>query len=127
MTTPTPPTPGSVINAGPSEFGVVLFDERGQAIYLFDVETTTTPECYDACAIDWPPVLTDGDPAAGPSVLTEALGVTTRADGSTQVTYGGHPLYTYAHEGPNEVLCHDFFEFGGTWFAVAPTGQPAPS
>ena len=125
--TPTPTDAGSVINAGPSEFGDVLFDENGQAIYLFDVETTAVPECYDQCAIEWPPVLTDGAPVAGAAVSSALLGVTTRADGSTQVTYAGHPLYTYAHEGPNEVLCHDFFEFGGTWFAIAPTGDPAPS
>ena len=125
--TSAPPPPGSVINADSSEFGVVLFDENGQAIYLFDVETTTEPECYDQCAIEWPPVLTTGAPVAGASVSADLLGVTTRTDGSTQVTYAGHPLYTYAHEGPNEVLCHDFFEFGGTWFAIAPTGQPAPS
>ncbi len=42
----------------------MLFDETGQAIYLFDKEKTPTPECYDRCAIAWPPVLTDGAPVA---------------------------------------------------------------
>jgi predicted lipoprotein with Yx(FWY)xxD motif len=55
------------------------------------------------------------------------LGTTRRSDGSTQVTYAGHPLYFYAHEGKYEVLCHDFFEYGGTWFAIARDGERAPS
>ena len=36
----------------------MLYDDTGQAIYLFDVETTTEPQCYDDCAAAWPPVLT---------------------------------------------------------------------
>jgi hypothetical protein len=42
------------------------------------------------------------------------------------VTYGGHPLYFYAHEDPWQVLCHDFADFGGTWFVVQPDGDAAP-
>ena len=49
-----------------------------------------------------------------------------RRDGSRQVTYAGHPLYFYAHEDPWQVLCHDFVEYGGTWFVVQPDGDAAP-
>lgn len=45
-----------------------------------------------------------------------------RADGSTQVTYGGHPLYYSAHEGKYQVLCHNVTEFGGRWLVVSPDG-----
>ena len=45
--------------------------------------------------------------------------------GTRQVTYGGHPLYFYAHEGKYQVLCHDVEEFGGTWLVVRPDGTPA--
>ena len=45
--------------------------------------------------------------------MTDLLGTTPRTDGSIQVTYAGHPLYYYAHEGKNEVTCHDVDEFGG--------------
>ena len=38
----------------------MLFDASGQAIYLFDDETSTEPTCYDECAEAWPPVLTPG-------------------------------------------------------------------
>ena len=48
------------------------------------------------------------------------LGTTRRTDGTTQVTYAGHPLYYYAHEGPNEVKCHNVSTHGGLWWVVTP-------
>ena len=54
------------------------------------------------------------------------LGTTRRTDGTTQVTYGGHPLYFYAHEGKHEVKCHHVYLNGGIWYAVLPNGDPAP-
>jgi len=103
----------------------MLFDRSGQAIYLFDKESSDRARCYGACAKAWPPVLTSGAPREAGSVRPGLLGTTARADGSTQVTYAGHPLYYYAHEGKNEVLCHDVTEFGGRWLVVTPRGAPA--
>lgn len=120
------PEAGTTIVAATSEFGPILFDGTGQAIYVFDVEDTARPRCYDACAKAWPPVLTDGVPRAGRGVKDNLLGTTRRAGGRTQVTYRGHPLYFYANEGKREVKCHDVFENGGTWYAVAPNGRRAP-
>jgi predicted lipoprotein with Yx(FWY)xxD motif len=134
--TSTPPTtdpptteapPGTVIMTAPSEFGEVLFDGSGQAIYLFDLEDTATPACYDDCAVEWPPILTDGTPVAGAGVDASLLGTVMRTDSSTQVTYNGHPLYAYAHEGKNEVKCHNVSGFGGLWFALSTSGDAAPS
>jgi predicted lipoprotein with Yx(FWY)xxD motif len=123
---PEPAASGTRIVAGDSEFGQMLFDRTGQAIYLFDVETTSEPTCYDACAEAWPPVLTKGDPVAGPSVDRSLLGTTERRDGTVQVTYNDHPLYYYAHEGKREVECHDVFLNGGNWYVVQLDGDPAP-
>ncbi len=103
----------------------MLFNKGKQAIYLFDVETTDEPKCYGDCAKAWPPVLTDGEPVAGDAVQKSLLGTTERSDGTNQVTYGGHPLYYYAHEGPGEVECHDIFLNGGTWYVVKPNGNRA--
>jgi predicted lipoprotein with Yx(FWY)xxD motif len=105
----------------------MLYDGSGQAIYLFDSERTDRPECYGECAAAWPPVLTEGRPQARRGVRTELLGTTKRRDGGIQVTYAGHPLYFYAHEGKYQVLCHDIEGFGGTWLVVQPDGKPAPS
>lgn len=120
------PATGTVITTADSQFGEVLFDSTGQAIYLFDIEETSEAECYDDCADAWPPVLTDGAPVATGRVERDALGTTTRSDGTTQVTYAEHPLYYYAHEGKNEVLCHNIGGFGGLWLALTASGDPAP-
>jgi predicted lipoprotein with Yx(FWY)xxD motif len=71
-------------------------------------------------------VLTTGLPRARAGAREDLLGTTRRKDGSTQVTYAGHPLYFYAHEGKYQVLCHDVVEYGGTWLVVRPDGRPAP-
>lgn len=122
---PTPRTGTAVITAD-SSYGPMLYDASGQPIYLFDLEKSATPKCYAACAEAWPPVLTDGLPQARKGTRQDLLGTTQRKDGSTQVTYAGHPLYFYAHEGKYQVLCHDVTEYGGTWLVVQPNGKPAP-
>ena len=117
---------GTTVVVEDSEFGPMLFDDTGQAIYLFDVETTAEPQCYGECAEAWPPVYTDGEPVAGKGVDTALLGTTERSDGRVQVTYNDHPLYFYANEGKHEVLCHDVFLNGGNWYVVQPGGEAAP-
>lgn len=104
----------------------MLFDSTGQAIYLFDIETTSKPRCYDECAKAWPPVLTTGAPVGEQAVENSLLGTTKRADGTVQVTYDDHPLYFYAHEGKREVKCHNIFLNGGNWYVVQPGGEAAP-
>lgn len=121
-----PAADGTRIVVGDSEFGPMLFDDTGQAIYLFDVETTAEAQCYDDCAVAWPPVFTEGAPVAGAGVDRSLLGTTERSDGRLQVTYNDHPLYFYAHEGKHEVLCHDVFLNGGNWYVVQPGGDAAP-
>jgi predicted lipoprotein with Yx(FWY)xxD motif len=125
-TTPPAAHTGTVITTGPSDFGTMLFDERRQAIYIWELEESTTPECYDDCAVAWPPVLTEGKPAAEGKVRAGMLGTVRRRDGSMQVTYGGHPLYFYDHEGPGEVKCHDVATHGGLWWVLQPDGRRAP-
>ena len=118
-----PRSAGTTIRLGDSQYGQVLFDRGGQAIYLFDKETSDESECYDDCAAEWPPVLTEGEPRAGEGIDGELLGTTERDDGTTQVTYNGHPLYFYAHEGKNEVRCHNVPGFGGIWLALGADGN----
>jgi predicted lipoprotein with Yx(FWY)xxD motif len=122
----SPAAGGVAITTADSDYGTMLFDDKGQAIYLFDKESAGRPDCYGDCAASWPPVLTTGPPQAAGAVRTDLLGRVPRDDGSTQATYAGHPLYYYAHEGPREVLCHNVRDFGGRWLVVTPAGSPAP-
>lgn len=114
---------GTTITTGNSEFGPMLFNSKKQAIYIWEVEKSSTPECYGDCAAAWPPVLTKGAPVASGDVNNKLLGTTKRTDGTTQVTYNGHPLYYYAHEGPGEVKCHNVSTHGGLWWVVQPNGN----
>jgi predicted lipoprotein with Yx(FWY)xxD motif len=114
---------GTTIKPAGSQFGQILFDKGGQAIYLFDKEKSARSECYDECAAAWPPVLTRGEPQAAGGIDDGLLGTTKRRDGKTQVTYNGHPLYFYAHEGRNEVKCHNVREFGGLWLVLDGRGD----
>jgi predicted lipoprotein with Yx(FWY)xxD motif len=114
---------GTAIKAGDSQCGQVIFDGDDQAIYYFDTESGSKSECDGACAEARPPVLTDGDPPATGGANANLLGTTERTDGTTQVTYDGHPVYYYAHEGPGAVTCHNVDEFGGLWLAVEPSGE----
>ena len=118
-------TGGTVITTGDSASGTMLFDGAGQAIYIWELEESDRAECYDDCAVAWPPVLTDGMPSATGSVSSDLLGTTKRTDGSTQVTYNGHPLYYYAHEGVGEVKCHNISTHGGLWWVIQPSGVRA--
>jgi predicted lipoprotein with Yx(FWY)xxD motif len=121
------PQPGTEIVVADSAYGSMLFNAEQQAIYLFDKEESDAAQCYGDCAAAWPPVLTDGEPQAGDGAQAKLLGTTERDDGTTQLTYNGHPLYYYAHEGPGQVLCHNIAEFGGLWLVVQPKGDAAPA
>lgn len=121
-----PAAEGTTITSGASAFGPMLFDATGQAIYIWELEPTATPECYGDCAVAWPPVLTDGAPVADGDVQPGLLGTVQRTDGGTQVTYNGHPLYYYVDEGPGEVRCHNVATHGGLWWVITPDGNRAP-
>jgi predicted lipoprotein with Yx(FWY)xxD motif len=92
------PASGATIKTAPSQFGKVLFSGSDRAIYYFDKESTSKPECYGECARAWPPVLTKGKPQAAGRVKQGLLGTRKRANGKRQVTYDGHPLYFYVDD-----------------------------
>jgi predicted lipoprotein with Yx(FWY)xxD motif len=115
------------ISAGDSDFGRMIWAPRDQAIYMFEPDKRNKSRCYGRCAKEWPPVLTKGRPKAGRGVDADLLGTTKRRNGDRQVTYGGRPLYTYAHEGAGEVLCHDVRLNGGLWWVLSPDGEPRTS
>jgi len=118
------PSPkGTTITVGESEFGEMLFGPNEQAIYIFENDPRDETVCYGDCAEAWPPVFTDGEPKAGDGVDASLLDTVERRDGKLQVTYNGHPLYFYAHEGPGEVKCHNVNLNGGFWWVIGPDGE----
>lgn len=106
--------------------GPVVVDARGFTVYDFHGDEGTTSSCYGACAQVWPPVLTEGDPQVGEGASAAKLGTTKRKDGTVQVTYAGHPLYTYAADKkPGEAKGNDVDSFGAEWYALKGNGEEA--
>ena len=106
-----------------SQYGKVLFTGRGQALYAFGADKGTKSNCYRACAKAWPPLLTTGKPVAGTGVDHMLLGTTKRTDGTVQVTYMGHPLYTYSGDSVGHVGCQHAIANGGLWLVLDPNGH----
>jgi len=115
---------GTAIAVGSTRIGQVLVDSNGLTVYLFAADKGTTSACNSAsCVQYWPPVLTKGAPQAGAGVNPSLLGTTTRADGTTQVTYAGHPLYRFlSDKKAGEATGQGVNAFGAPWYVVAPSG-----
>jgi predicted lipoprotein with Yx(FWY)xxD motif len=112
--------------ASAPEVGPILVDAKGFAVYDFHKDKGTVSSCYGACAGVWPPVLTEGNPTAGEGASASQLGTTKRKDGTVQVTYAGHPLYTYAADKkPGEASGNDVDSFGAEWYALKGSGEEA--
>ena len=106
--------------------GQVLVDSAGHTLYDFRGDGGATSSCYGACAEAWPPLLTTGEPHPSNGADGTLLGVSKRKDGSEQVTYAGHPLYTYTGDkGPGEANGNGVEAFGAAWFALTPSGAEA--
>ncbi|HXV23506.1 MAG TPA: hypothetical protein VED46_04530 [Alphaproteobacteria bacterium] len=66
----------------------IVTDANGMTVYYLDNDTPTKSRCDDNCAENWPPV------RPNPNLQGEKFKIITRTDGSPQVVFDGHPLYT---------------------------------
>ena len=114
---------GSVALAS-TKLGKVLVDGNGRTLYLFEADKGAMSKCDGACASAWPPLTTRGKPTAGAGVVAAKLGTAKRADGTTGVTYDGHPLYTYAGDGaPGQTTGEGLTDYGAPWYALSAAGK----
>jgi predicted lipoprotein with Yx(FWY)xxD motif len=91
----------------------VLANARGFTLYSFAPDTPTTSRCYGSCAAYWPPAT--GTATASPG-LPGRISTITRTDGTRQLTYNGHPLYTYiADTAPGQASGNNINLNGGLW------------
>ncbi len=113
----------TIIEVGQKEgLGAFLVDSQGRTLYLFLADTPTRSACSGGCAENWPPLLSGGAVQAGEGVQASKLGSLTRGDGTTQVTYNGHPLYYFA--GDARAGDTNGQGIGGKWYVVSPAGEP---
>ena len=109
-----------------SKYGQILASSSGHTYYMFEPDTSKTSACYGACAGVWPPVTVAG--SASPPVTGNAnkalVGTIVRTDGTKQVTYNGHPLYTFTGDsGPNLTNGQGIDHFGGYWYVMGVDGS----
>jgi predicted lipoprotein with Yx(FWY)xxD motif len=119
--------PVAVVSAAPvAKLGTVIVDSKGFTLYDFHKDKGTTSSCYGECAKVWPPLLSGSAPKGMKGVSASMLGTTKRKDGTMQVTFAGHPLYTYTADAkPGEGNGNDTDSFGAQWYALLPSGKEA--
>ena len=107
-----------------SNLGKILVDGKGQTLYLFEADKGTASMCDGACASAWPPLTTTGKPSAASGVAASKLGTTKRSDGTTEVTYNGHPLYTFSGDSaPGQTTGQASDGFGAEWYVLSAAGS----
>src|SRR5215212_878658 len=111
---------GARVSLRTTTLGKVLVDARGRTLYLFEKDQHGRSACYGTCAAYWPPLISPAKPRAAKGVRAPLLGLTKRKDGKRQVTYAGHPLYTFAlDKRAGQTAGEGLTDFGGAWDAVA--------
>ena len=116
-------TSATSVAVAQSKFGRILVDGHGRSLYLFDRDSRGKSSCYGGCAGEWPPLITSGKAHAKSGVKATLLGRTKRRDGRWQVTYKGHPLYTFSGDAARgQANGEGLDDFGGWWYLVSPAG-----
>ncbi len=108
-----------------TSLGKIVVDAKGHTLYLFEKDRNGKSACSGACAQNWPPLTVKGTPKAGSGLKASKLGTTKRSDGRKQVTYGGHPLYTFVVDAgkPGSVKGEGVKAFGAEWYVVGANGR----
>jgi predicted lipoprotein with Yx(FWY)xxD motif len=108
----------------------IVVNSKGRAVYTLSGDTTTHQKCTKAngCFAFWPPVT-----VSSAKNLSKAAGVkgklgTFKRSGITQVTLGGHPLYTFANDKKKDnATGEDISGFKGIWHVVKDPGPSSDS
>jgi len=110
----------------------ILVTAKGLTLYYWTQDVGKKSGCVNDptyhCSKWWPPLLTTGAPVAAAGAKQSLLGTTKRADGTTQVTYAGHPVYRWRGVGsplpdkkPGDLNGQGFIS---QWWALSPSGKP---
>ena len=91
--------------------GSVLTDEAGYTLYTFDRDAPGVSNCYDQCAINWPPFF-----AAEGDVPDGAFSIVQRTDGTLIWAHDGWPLYYWKDDANPGDTTGD--GVGGVWHVV---------
>ena len=108
----------AVVTTKSSSFGTILVTSTGQTLYLDVNDKPGHYSCTGGCAAAWPVLKTSGAPKAAGKVKASKLG-TVKHGGVTQVTYNGHPLYTFVQDSKSAPITG---EGVNGFYVVSPSG-----
>jgi predicted lipoprotein with Yx(FWY)xxD motif len=104
-----------------TRLGRILVDARGRTLYLFSEDVSGRSHCDASCTRVWPPALLKGSLKLDPGLRGSKVTTLVRRDGTRQLVYNGHPLYSLtADTAPGQVSGQGF---QGSWFVVSPSGR----
>jgi predicted lipoprotein with Yx(FWY)xxD motif len=122
---------GTVVALKKTSLGTILVDARGRTLYLFEKDRSGVSACAAACAKFWPRLTSQATPRAGKGVQQSMLRLTRQHNGLRQVTYAGHPLYTFVGDkSSGQTAGEGLNNFGAEWYVLAASGQkvePSPT
>jgi predicted lipoprotein with Yx(FWY)xxD motif len=122
-TTSSSPTTVKTVS---SPLGMILVDSRGMTLYRLSAEQNGKFICTTAsCTGIWHPLTISTGATPGGDV--SSLATVKRPDGTTQVTYKGAPLYTFADDQQPGDTKGQGFKDVGTWGAVTVGTSAAPA
>jgi predicted lipoprotein with Yx(FWY)xxD motif len=95
-----------------SSMGKIYTDHNGMTLYTFDKDEAGKSNCYDQCAVNWPPLKAEeGAMAEGEWTVIE------RTDGTKQWAYEGKPVYLWIQDkAPGDVTGEG--KGDGTWHVL---------
>ena len=115
---------GAVVALRKTTLGTVLVDTRGRTLYLFEKDRGGMSACNSACMQYWPALTSRATPRAGSGVHQAMLRVIRQRNGARQVTYAGHPLYTFVGDkSAGQTSGEGLTNFGAGWYAIAASGR----
>jgi predicted lipoprotein with Yx(FWY)xxD motif len=93
--TPSTVAGQAIIKSAQTPAGEILIDGSGMVLYTYKNDAKQASNCYDQCAVKWPPVYVDGEIRSSSSIKAD-IATSVRNDGRMQATYKGLPLYYYS-------------------------------
>lgn len=88
----------TIVTTKKTSFGTILVTNSGRTLYLDAADKAGHPACTHSCLTIWPPLKASGTVKAAGGARATFLGTIRIAGGIKQVTYRGHPLYTFASD-----------------------------
>ena len=122
----------TVVTTKSTSYGTILVTSSGVALYLNSGDKTGHPACTGSCLSNWPPLKASGTTKASGAAKASLLGTVKIASGVKQVTYNGHPLYTFPSDSKSHPTTGEgvngFYVVspGGTKITKSPTVKKKP-